>query len=76
MYLLTRCKGSTAGTTGGSKASSITMEEVSGKVVETMNSGGYTYARLEKDGAMTWVALPESNLAVGNEITCQPAWCC
>jgi hypothetical protein len=50
------------------------MEEVSGKVVETMNSGGYTNARLKKDGAMTWVALPKSNLAVGNEITCQPAW--
>jgi hypothetical protein len=65
-------KGSEAGTSGGSKASSVTMEAVSGKVVETMNSGGYTYALLKKDGAMTWVALPKSNLAVGNEITCQP----
>ncbi len=64
--------GSTTGTTAGRKASSVTMEAVSGKVVETMNSGGYTYALLEKDGAMTWVALPKSNIAVGNEITCQP----
>ena len=45
---------------------------VSGKVVETMNSGGYTYALVAKDGAKTWVALPQSAIAVGNVIACQP----
>ena len=48
------------------------METISGTVVETMNSGGYTYALVKKDGVKTWVALPKSRIAVGNEITCQP----
>ena len=48
------------------------MQGVSGKVVETMNSGGYTYALVDKDGAKTWVALPQSAIAVGSEIACQP----
>jgi len=56
---------------GGDKASGITMETISGTVVETMNSGGYTYALVKKDGVKTWVALPKSRIAVGNEITCQ-----
>ncbi len=34
---------------------------LSGKVVETMNSGGYTYVCLEKAGKKTWVAVPETN---------------
>ena len=60
------------GTSGGDKTGGITMQTVSGKVVETMNSGGYTYALVDKDGARTWVALPMSMIAVGNEITCKP----
>jgi len=45
---------------------------LSGKVVETMNSGGYTYVSLEKNGKRTWVALPATAVKVGQEITCQP----
>ncbi len=48
------------------------MQGVSGKVVETMNSGGYTYALVEKSGVKTWVALPQSTITVGSEIACQP----
>jgi len=47
-------------------------DPLSGKVVETMNSGGYTYVSLEKNGRRTWVALPDSKVKVGQEITCQP----
>ncbi len=32
---------------------------LSGKVVDTMNSGGYTYVQLEKNGTKTWVAVPQ-----------------
>ena len=32
---------------------------VSGKVVETMSAGGYTYVQLEQAGKKTWVAAPE-----------------
>lgn len=45
---------------------------LSGKVVETMNSGGYTYVSLEKNGKKTWVAIPEAKVKVGQELTCQP----
>jgi hypothetical protein len=37
-----------------------------------MNGGGYTYALVKKDGDKTWVALPSSKIALGNEITCRP----
>lgn len=45
---------------------------LSGKVVETMNSGGYTYVSIENGGKRTWVALPDSKVKVGQQITCQP----
>ncbi len=45
---------------------------LSGKVVETMNSGGYTYVNLEKDGNTIWVALPGAEVTVGQEISCAP----
>ena len=45
---------------------------LSGNVVETMNSGGYTYVALEKNGKKTWVALPETKVKVGQKVTCQP----
>ena len=42
---------------------------ISGKIVETMNSGGYTYLCIEKDGKKTWVAIPETKVTVGEEIS-------
>jgi hypothetical protein len=57
---------------GGEKAGDITMHTVSGRVIQTMDSGGYTYALVDGGGSKTWVALPKSRIAVGNEITCQP----
>jgi len=45
---------------------------LSGKVVETMNSGGYTYVSVENNGKKTWVALPATSVKVGQEVVCQP----
>lgn len=45
---------------------------LSGKVVETMDSGGYTYVQLEKDGKKTWVAIPKLFVTVGQELELQP----
>jgi hypothetical protein len=42
---------------------------VQGKVVETMNSGGYTYVALEKEGAKVWAAGPQVPVKVGDMIT-------
>ncbi len=45
---------------------------LSGKVVETMNSGGYTYVLIESGGKKTWVAGPQTTVKVGQQVTCQP----
>lgn len=45
---------------------------LSGKVVETMNAGGYTYVCLEKKGKKTWVAVPETKVSVGQEMSFEP----
>jgi len=45
---------------------------LSGKIVETMDSGGYTYVCLENSGMKTWVAMPLTKITLGKEVTCQP----
>jgi hypothetical protein len=45
---------------------------LSGKVAETMNSGGYTYVSIENNGKKTWVAIPQTAVKVGQNVTCQP----
>jgi hypothetical protein len=45
---------------------------LSGKVVETMNSGGYTYVLLEKNGKKTWAAIPQAKVAKGQTVTLMP----
>ena len=45
---------------------------ISGKVVETMSSGGYTYVCLENKDKKTWVAVPEMNVTVGEDMSFQP----
>jgi len=42
--------------------------KISGKIVETMNSGGYTYVLLEKDDKKTWVATDEMAVNLGQEL--------
>jgi hypothetical protein len=44
----------------------------SGKVVETMNAGGYTYILLEKDGVRSWAAIALAQVNVGDEIELLP----
>ena len=45
---------------------------LSGKVVETMDSAGYTYVSLDNGGKKIWVAIPQSKVKVGQTVTCQP----
>lgn len=45
---------------------------ITGKVVETMNAGGYTYMLLEKEGKKSWVAVPPAEVKVGDEVKAQP----
>jgi hypothetical protein len=45
---------------------------LSGKVLETMNAGGYTYARIDDEGKMLWLAMPTTKLKVGQDATFNP----
>lgn len=42
---------------------------LTGVVIETMNSGGYSYVLLEKDGIQTWVAVPQTTVKKGETMT-------
>ena len=53
-------------------AKAIETPPLEGKVVETMNGGGYTYISLEKDGKKGWIAVPATQVAVGQEIKVKP----
>lgn len=45
---------------------------MSGKVIETMNAGGYTYMLLEMGGEKKWVAVPPCEVKVGEEVKVMP----
>jgi len=46
--------------------------DLSGKVVETMNAGGYSYILIEKKGKKTWVAVTEMKVTVGKDMAFLP----
>lgn len=39
-----------------------------GKVVETMNSGGYTYVQVEENGQKIWCAVMETKVSKGDVV--------
>jgi hypothetical protein len=45
---------------------------LAGKVVESMDSGGYTYVNIEKNGKKTWVAIPQMKVTAGQDISFKP----
>ncbi|MBE0514624.1 hypothetical protein [Sulfurimonas sp.] len=38
-------------------------------VLETINGGGYTYAKVNEDGNVYWIAGPQTNIAAGTKIS-------
>jgi hypothetical protein len=65
-------KGSEAINPGSEAGSQQMMNAVSGKVVETMSSGGYTYIQIEKDAKKTWVAVPKADIKTGQDVSFYP----
>jgi hypothetical protein len=61
-----------AGQQGESPAMSSADNSLSGKVIETMDSGAYTYMLLEKNGSRTWVAVPQMKVKKGQEVSLLP----
>lgn len=47
-------------------------DDIRGTVAETMDSGGYTYVLLDRNGEKEWFAVPESLVQVGDEIQLMP----
>ena len=46
---------------------------ITGKVLETMDSGGYTYIRMDTAGRERWVAVPQTTVKVGDTVTLRDA---
>jgi len=53
-------------------ANAPTISGAKGTVVETMNSGGYTYLLIENEGQKKWAAIPNSEIKVGQEVELAP----
>jgi hypothetical protein len=47
---------------------------LSGKVLETMDGGGYTYVHLKNGNDKVWVAIPLMKVSVGQELTLIPGY--
>lgn len=50
-------------------AQPVAAQGITGKVVETMNSGGYTYVLVDEGSKQSWAAAPEFKVAVGDSVT-------
>lgn len=51
---------------------SFAEDALTGKVIETMDSGGYTYVQIENSGKKTWVAVPSTKVIKGQNISFAP----
>lgn len=57
-----------ANKTAHGQAAAASPEPIHGKIVETMNSGGYTYVQLDTGKEKLWVATPLMKVSVGQEV--------
>jgi len=67
--LLTSCSG--AGTTEPQPATTDGAETKGAVVLETMNSGGYTYVLLEAEAGQIWAAGPQTAIQKGDRVIVQ-----
>lgn len=57
-------------------AAAVKPKEVnlSGKIVETMDGGGYTYVLLQNGAEKVWVAIPLTKVSVGQQVSLIPGF--
>lgn len=53
-------------------APATTPATIEGSVLETFNSGGYTYIKLNQNGEEIWAAISETTVKVGEQISILP----
>lgn len=59
-------------TPAATEASPAAPAGITGKVVQTMNSGGYTYVQIENNGSKLWVAVTQADVKKGQVVTFRP----
>ncbi len=57
---------------GSTFAAAPPVKPIQGKVLETMDAGGYTYLRLKRNNGDLWVAVPKTKVTKGEQVVCQP----
>ncbi len=57
---------------GNTFAAAPSVKSIQGKVLETMDAGGYTYLRLKGSNGELWVAVPETKITKGQQVVCRP----
>ena len=53
-------------------ATAMDGKTIKGEVLETMNSGGYTYIQVKTPDGEVWVAMPETKVEKGRQVVCNP----
>jgi len=53
-------------------ATAMDGKTIKGEVLETMNSGGYTYIQVKAPEGNVWVAMPETKVEKGQQVACNP----
>ncbi len=56
----------------GQPVASLDGQTIKGKVLETMDSGGYTYLLMDASQGKIWVAVPTTKVEVGKEVVAKP----
>jgi len=64
----------TAAATQAAPAEPAALETLSGKVVETMDAGGYTYVCIDKSGNKIWVAIPQTKVVKNTVMFFKPGY--
>ena len=59
-------------TMGGGQSMGGAPVKLAGKVVETLDGGGYTYICIEQEGKKKWAAVPSMKVSVGQEVESLP----
>ena len=53
-------------------ATAMDGKTIKGDILETMNSGGYTYIQVKAPEGDVWVAMPETKVEKGQQVVCNP----
>lgn len=64
----------TAAATQAAPAEPAALETLSGKVIETMDAGGYTYVCIDKSGHKIWVAIPQTKVVKNTVMFFKPGY--